>query len=82
MVYPYKYQDKLFPEVDYFNAFDMIVCGGGYNQFWEAVYFNKEAIFCPLPLTFEDQARRIRECQEYYFEENGADQLVDIIVNM
>jgi hypothetical protein len=82
MIYAHKYQGKLFPEVDYFNAFDFIVCGGGYNQFWEAIYFNKEAIFGPLPLVFEDQSRRIRECQEFYFEENGADQLADIIMNL
>jgi hypothetical protein len=82
MVYAHKFQGKLFPEVDYFNAFDFIVCGGGYSQFWEAIYFNKETIFEPLPLVFESQSRRIQECQEYYFEENGADQLVNIIMNM
>jgi hypothetical protein len=82
MIYAHEYQGKLFPEVDFFNAFDFIVCGGGYSQFWEAIYFNKETIFEPLPLVFESQSRRIQECQEYYFEENGADQLVDIIMNL
>ncbi|MDY6934606.1 MAG: hypothetical protein SVZ03_10355 [Spirochaetota bacterium] len=82
MIYTFDYTDGLFPEVDYFNAIDFIICGGGYNQFWEAVYFNKEAVFEAVPLVFESHSRRIRECQEYYFEENGADQLVEIIVNL
>ncbi len=82
MVYAHKHSDSLFPEVDYFNAFDFMVCSGGYNQFWEAIYFNKEAVFEPLPLLHESHERRIAECQEYYFEENGADQLVDIIMGM
>jgi hypothetical protein len=82
MVHTHKFEDHLFPEIDYFNAFEFIVCSGGYNQFWEAIYFNKEAVFEPMPLIFEDQQKRINECQEYYFEENGADQLVDIIMNL
>ena len=82
MVYAHKHKDGLFPEVDYFNAFDFMVCSGGYNQFWEAVYFNKEAVFEPLPLTHESQERRIAECQEFYFNENGADQLVDIMMGI
>jgi hypothetical protein len=82
MIYAHEFKGKLFPEVDYFNTFDFVICGGGYSQFWEAIYFNKEAIFEPLPLVFESQSRRIRECQEYYFEENGADQLVDNIMKM
>jgi hypothetical protein len=72
----------IFPVVDYFNAFDMIICGAGYNQFWEAIYFNKEAVFEPIQGVFGDQHLRVQNCQEYYFKENGADQLVDIIMNM
>jgi hypothetical protein len=72
----------IFPVVDYFNAIDLIICGAGYNQFWEVIYFNKEAIFEPIKGVFGDQRIRVQNCQEYYFEENGADQLVDIIMNM
>jgi hypothetical protein len=72
----------IFPVVDYFNAFDLIICGAGYNQFWEVIYFNKEAIFEPIQGVFGDQRIRVQNCQEYYFEENGADQLVDIIMNL
>ncbi|MFH0975665.1 MAG: hypothetical protein V1874_07760 [Spirochaetota bacterium] len=83
MLYSTNYSDKsYFPIVDYFNAFDFIVSGAGYNAFWEIIYFNKEAIFEPVPRQFEDQFWRVQNCQEYYFDENGADQLVDIIMNL
>lgn len=82
MVYSTNYKDGLFPAVDYFNAFDLIITGGGYNSFWEAQYFEKEALFIPVPRQFEDQRKRIDECSGMTFEENGADQLVDIILNL
>lgn len=66
----------LFPAMDWYNAFDLVVCGAGYNQFWEARYLRKEAFFVPFPRRFEDQARRIALCSDYEFEENGADQVV------
>lgn len=72
----------VFPIVDYFNAFDFIVCGAGYNQFWEVVYFDKEAVMEPLPLQYSDTIWRLQNCQEYYFDVNGADQLVDIITSL
>jgi hypothetical protein len=82
MVYSTNYKDGLFPAVDYFNAFDLVICGAGYNAFWEVIYFDKESIFIPVPRRFESQYQRVAECQEYYFEENGADQLADIIMGM
>ena len=82
MVYSNNYDEGIFPIVDYFNAADLIICGAGYNSFWEAVYFEKEAIFIPTHAQFESGERRIRECQEFNFNENGADQLVDIMMNM
>lgn len=83
MLYSTNYSAKsYFPIVDYFNAFDFIISGAGYNAFWEIIYFNKEAVFEPAERHFEDQYMRIENCQEYYFEENGADQLVDIIMSL
>jgi len=82
MVYTTNYRDGIFPVVDYFNAADLIICGAGYNSFWEVNYFNKEAIIVPTFARFESGKCRIEECQEYYFNENGADQLVDIILNL
>lgn len=82
IVYSTNYREGLFPLADYYNAFDLMICGAGYNQFWEAVYFNKEAVFETTRLNFSSQERRVCECQETYFEENGADQLAEIIMKM
>ncbi len=82
MVYTTNYRGGLFPVVDYFNAFDLLICGAGYNQFWEARYFDKDAIFENVPLRFSSTERRIQKYAKYSFKENGADQLVDIMMNM
>jgi hypothetical protein len=82
MAYSTNYQGGLFPAVDYFNAFEMLICGAGYNAFWEAVYFQKEAVFVPAPRRFENQGWRVEECQEYVFERNGADQVAELILGM
>ncbi|HNR89925.1 MAG TPA: hypothetical protein PKM65_16425 [Spirochaetota bacterium] len=71
------YENGLFPIADYYNAFDLVVCGAGYNFFWEMIYFNKEAIFVPAVRTFETGQRRMREYRDFDFSQNGADQLVD-----
>jgi hypothetical protein len=82
IVYSTDYEGGIFPAVDYFNAFDILVCGAGYNAFWEAVYFGKRAEFVPQKVRFEDQARRVEECRGYSFERNGADRLVDLIMEL
>jgi hypothetical protein len=82
MVYSTNYTEGLFPIVDYFNAADLLITGAGYNSFWESVFFEKDTIYVPLPRRFESQQKRIDECSDYYFEENGADQLVDILSNL
>jgi hypothetical protein len=80
IVYAAEHPAGLFPAVDYFSAFDYLICGAGYNSFWEAVYFRKEAYFLPRPRHFEDQRLRVAECQDRYFDENGADQLVELLL--
>ncbi len=80
IIYTTNFQEGLFPAVDYFNAVDLLVCGAGYNAFWEAVYFEKETIFYPFKRRFENQRLRVETCSGYRFEENGADQLVRMIV--
>jgi hypothetical protein len=72
----------LFPIADFLDAFDMVITGGGYNAFWEAVYFKKESVFIPVRTIFEDQAWRIDNCQDYEFTENGADELAEIIAGL
>jgi hypothetical protein len=71
----------IFPAVDYFNAIDLIVCGAGYNQVWEANYFGKKALFEVLDVNFSDQRLRIKAGEDFHFDVNGADQLVEIIKN-
>jgi hypothetical protein len=82
MVYSTNKDGGLFPAVDYFNAFNLIICGAGYNSFWEVMYFRKEVIFVPVRRRFENQRQRLNECGDYFFEENGADQLVDILMEL
>lgn len=82
MVYTSNYEGGLFPVVDYFNAFDFIVCAAGYNQFWEAIYFGKEAVFENVPLNFSSTEKRIDECIDFHFDENGADQIVQLMLNL
>jgi hypothetical protein len=79
MVYTTNYRGGIFPIVDYFNAFDFIVTGAGYSAFWEVIYFDKEAVFENFPLMFSSTVRRLQECSDYRFTENGADQLAKII---
>ena len=81
-VYTTNYKQGLFPAADYFNAFDLLIIGAGYNAFWEAVYFEKEAIFCPIERRFESQRFRTETCQDYIFRENGADQLVELLIEL
>jgi len=72
----------IFPIVDYYNAIDLVVGAAGYTQFWEVIYFQKEAIFETFPLHFSNMKWRLNECQDYSFNENGADQLVNIMLSI
>lgn len=69
----------LFPVIDWFNAFELIICGAGYNAFWESRWLKKEAFFVPFPRRFENQARRPALLSDYEFETNGADELVGML---
>ena len=82
MVYTTNYKGGIFPVVDYFNAFDLVICQTGYSSFWETRYFNKEAIWVPTKTSFFDGERLAREYSDYTFEKNGADQLVDILIDI
>ncbi len=82
VVYSSNYGGGIYPALDYFNLFDFIVSAGGYNAFWEAVYFGKQAHFVPQPRRFESQQWRIDNCLDYSFECNGADRLVEMILSL
>ena len=79
MVYSSNYQGGLFPAVDYYNAFDMIVCNASYNQYWEVKFLNKKAIIVPVQGKFTSGVERLKFGKNYKFSVNGADELVDII---
>ncbi|MCX7025003.1 MAG: hypothetical protein NT080_10325 [Spirochaetes bacterium] len=72
----------LFPVVDWYNAFDLVVCGAGYSAFWEARYLGKDAFFVPFPRRHENQARRVAQCLDYVPASNGADRVVDMIMGL
>jgi len=82
VMYSSNFEGGLFPAVDYFNAIDLLITSAGYNSFWEAMFFEKEAVFVPQPRRFEDQRRRVVECQEMRVEHNGADQLVRLVMDL
>ncbi len=44
------YEGGIFPVVNYFNAFDLIICGASYNSFWEAIYLKKKLYLYPTRL--------------------------------
>ena len=46
VVYSSNYHGGIFPALDYYNASDVVVCGGGYSQFWEAVYYKRRRCSC------------------------------------
>lgn len=76
------YNNFLYPIVDYYNAFDIIVSGGGYNNVWSSVFFQKQSIFEPTELKFSDHETRINLSRDFHFDVNGADQLADIIMGL
>jgi hypothetical protein len=80
MVCTTTYERGIFPVMDYYNCADFIVCGAGYNSFWEAAYLDKDALVVPTHARFESGKRRIEECWDYRFERNGADQLAEMIM--
>jgi hypothetical protein len=82
MVYTSNYKGGIFPVVDYFNAIDYIVCAASYNIFWEVIFFQKEASFENIASVFSSTEYRIDNYQDFLFDENGADQLVDIMMNV
>ena len=73
--------NPVFPLSDYYNGIDLMVCGAGYNTFWETRYFNKKAVYLPFRRAEEDQRLRIRDCAGYQMRENGADVLVQELFN-
>lgn len=72
----------LFPAMDWYRAFDLVVCGAGYSAFWETRALGIDAVCVPFPRVFEDQAARVALCSDYDPRANGADDLVRLIAGL
>jgi hypothetical protein len=66
-----------FPAAEWLGGADRIVCGAGYNAFWEARWlgYAPRARFVAFPRTIDDQARRARDFAGVVPRANGADVL-------
>lgn len=71
----------LFPAAEWLGGADRIVCGGGFNSFWEAKWlgYADRTTFVPFPRNIDDQAHRITTMRDYEMYGNGADQLVQML---
>jgi hypothetical protein len=72
----------IFPIADYMAAIDLFVSGGGYNAFYEALYFNRPCRFLPFKRNKEDQTWRIDTNSQSRYEQNGADQIGGDIIEL
>jgi hypothetical protein len=70
-------RDALFPLARWLSGADEIVCGAGYNAFWEARWLGyfPRARFTPFPRHIDDQAWRLHACSQVQMRSNGADTL-------
>ncbi len=69
--------DPLFPACEWLGGADRIVCGAGYNSFWEAHWlgYAPRTRFVPFARSIDDQAARIERFSGHRPRENGADVL-------
>ncbi len=78
VVYFSLYDDQApFPLCSWLSGADAVLCGAGYNTFWEARtlgYFDRTR-FVPFSRQIDDQAWRVRECSAVRPKTNGADTL-------
>jgi hypothetical protein len=72
----------LFPLAMYANGIDYLIGGAGYNLFYEARYLGMKAKFIPKERRADDQFWRVKTNRDYSFAENGADVLVDMMMNL
>jgi hypothetical protein len=66
-----------FPAAEWLPGADRVVCGAGYNAYWEARWlgYADRATFVPFRRSIDDQARRLSVCGDRVPSENGADVL-------
>jgi len=71
---------NVFPLAKYMRGIDFLVGGAGYNLFYEARFFDTPAHLAPFERNGDDQFRRIKVNRDYSFTRNGADQIVERIL--
>ncbi len=72
----------LFPIAEWLPGADAIVCGAGYNAFWESRWlgYYERTRFTAFDRDIDDQAWRLRAGPTHVMRENGADVLARWIV--
>jgi hypothetical protein len=72
-----------FPAAEWLAGADRIVCGGGYNSWWEAHWlgYAGRTTFLPFRRSIDDQAARLREFHGFAMRDNGADVLARWILD-
>ena len=76
--------EALFPAAEWLGEADRIVCGAGYNSFWEAHWlgYAQRTTFVPFARTIDDQAARLDRFGSHQPRENGADTLARWILDL
>lgn len=74
--------EALFPICTWLPGADRILCGGGYNSFWEAARmgYADRTTFTALPTQIDDQGWRIETFRGVCPERNGANVLAELFV--
>ncbi len=65
------------PAAEWLPAADAIVCGAGFNAYWQARWLGYEAraTFVPFERVLNNEHQRLVKHGAYRMRENGADQL-------
>ena len=76
-------RSALFPAAEWLPGADRIVCGAGYNAYWEARWlgYAERTKFVPFRRRIDDQAFRVTSFGDYVMRENGADTLARWILS-
>ena len=76
VVYTTNYAGGLFPAMDYYPGADLVVCGAGYNAFWETRACGVPSVYIPQERRLDRQDLRVRHYSDRTPAGNGADQII------
>lgn len=79
---PFHPETLIFPLAPWLHDANTILCGAGYNAFWEAKWLGHfdRTHFHAFQRLIDDQAWRLREMSHYTMHQNGADQLASMLL--